>query len=179
MNTILCEAGKSGARMVVLETQTCNENAISFYRKNVFEIIGFDFYAYTNSDPEQHEVRLEIGKRLKSSGCVKSEMPVEIRIRTEDMRINTSEQEKPVSKRERVGFKLTFSVKAGYYGCRETRKRGEFMMKRIHQILHLIVGSSLGIFIGYGIYSCRDFRVHPELYRLQYAPWYTGIQIGW
>lgn len=73
MDTILCEAEKSGARMVVLETQTCNENAISFYRKNGFEIIGFDLYAYTNSDPEQHEVRLEMGKKLVIMGERKHE----------------------------------------------------------------------------------------------------------
>lgn len=64
MDTILNEARKSGARMVVLETQTCNENAIAFYRKNGFEIIGFDLYAYTNADPERHEIRIEMGKRL-------------------------------------------------------------------------------------------------------------------
>ena len=29
-------------RMAVLETQTCNERAIAFYRKCGFEIIGFD-----------------------------------------------------------------------------------------------------------------------------------------
>lgn len=64
MNTILLEAMESGARMVVLETQTCNENAIAFYRKNGFEIIGFDLFAYTNSDPERHEIRIEMGKLL-------------------------------------------------------------------------------------------------------------------
>lgn len=64
MNTILLEAKASGARMVVLETQTCNENAIAFYRKNGFDIIGFDLYAYTNSDPERHEIRIEMGKKL-------------------------------------------------------------------------------------------------------------------
>ena len=64
MDTILDEAKKSGARMVVLETQTCNENAIAFYRKNGFEIIGFDLYSYSNSDPERHEIRIEMGKQL-------------------------------------------------------------------------------------------------------------------
>ena len=64
MNTILKEAKESGARMVVLETQTCNENAIAFYRKNGFGMIGFDLYAYTNTDPERHEVRMEMGKQL-------------------------------------------------------------------------------------------------------------------
>ena len=53
-----------GARMVVLETQSCNEKAISFYKKNGFEIIGLDMYSYSNNDPERHEVRLEMGKKL-------------------------------------------------------------------------------------------------------------------
>lgn len=64
MNTILLEAKQSGARMVVLETQTCNENAIAFYRKNGFDIIGFDLYAYTNQDPDRHEIRIEMGLNL-------------------------------------------------------------------------------------------------------------------
>ena len=51
-------------RMAVLETQTCNERAIAFYRKCGFQVIGFDLYAYTNHDPEAHEVRLEMGKKL-------------------------------------------------------------------------------------------------------------------
>ena len=62
METILAEAERSGARMVVLETQTCNENAIAFYKRMSFEIIGFDLYSYTNTDPEAHEVRIEMGK---------------------------------------------------------------------------------------------------------------------
>lgn len=65
IDAILAEATKTGARMAVLETQSCNENAIAFYRKNGFEIIGFDLYAYSNSDPEQHEVRIEMGKNLR------------------------------------------------------------------------------------------------------------------
>ena len=64
MQAILAAARESGARMAVLETQTCNERAIAFYRKMGFEIIGFDLYAYTNQDPERHEVRLEMGLKL-------------------------------------------------------------------------------------------------------------------
>ena len=44
--------------------ESWNERAIAFYRKCGFEIIGFDLYAYTNHDPEAHEVRLEMGKKL-------------------------------------------------------------------------------------------------------------------
>lgn len=51
--------------MSVLETQSCNENAIAFYRKNGFEIIGFDVYSYQNTDPERHEIRIEKGKIQK------------------------------------------------------------------------------------------------------------------
>lgn len=50
--------------MIVLETQTCNESAIAFYKKNGFEIIGFDLYSYSNTDPENHEVRIEMGRKL-------------------------------------------------------------------------------------------------------------------
>ena len=64
LNAILAEAAKTGARMAVLETQSCNENAIAFYRKNGFELIGFDLYAYSNTDPERHEIRIEMGKKL-------------------------------------------------------------------------------------------------------------------
>ena len=53
-----------GAWLIVLETQSCNEAAIAFYRKNGFSVIGFDLYAYSNTDPERHEVRIKTGKKL-------------------------------------------------------------------------------------------------------------------
>jgi GNAT superfamily N-acetyltransferase len=64
METILKAAEKSGARMVVLETQTFNFKAISFYKKHGFEIIGFDRYAYSNRGPEEHNMRVEMGKMI-------------------------------------------------------------------------------------------------------------------
>ena len=66
MRQILRTAKDCGARMAVLETQTCNEKAIAFYKKHGFQIIGFDLYAYTNDDPEQNEIRLEMGLILPS-----------------------------------------------------------------------------------------------------------------
>lgn len=60
-------ARASGARMLVLETQSCNEAAIAFYRKNGFSVIGFDLYAYSNADPERCEVRIEMGKKLQDA----------------------------------------------------------------------------------------------------------------
>jgi len=66
LDAIMAEAEKSGVRMAVLETQSFNEKAISFYRKNGFEIIGFDRYAYGNDGPETHNMRIEMGKKLQN-----------------------------------------------------------------------------------------------------------------
>ena len=65
MNAITETAKTYGARMLVLETQSCNENAIAFYKKNGFSLIGFDLYAYSNEDPARREVRFEMGKMLE------------------------------------------------------------------------------------------------------------------
>ena len=64
METILEEAVQSEARMAVLEIQSFNFGAISFYRKNGFQMIGFDRYAYSNRSPQEHNLRFEMGKAL-------------------------------------------------------------------------------------------------------------------
>lgn len=64
MEKITIDAVNSGARMIVLETQSFNSKAISFYKKNGFEIIGFDRYAYSNNGPEEHNMRIEMGKKI-------------------------------------------------------------------------------------------------------------------
>lgn len=64
MAAMLREAEERKARMAVLETQSFNWKAISFYRKNGFDIIGFDRYAYSNRDPEKHSMRIEMGRML-------------------------------------------------------------------------------------------------------------------
>lgn len=53
-----------GARMLVLETQSCNAPAIDFYTDYGFELIGFDSTAYSNKDMEKREIRLEMGLKL-------------------------------------------------------------------------------------------------------------------
>jgi ribosomal protein S18 acetylase RimI-like enzyme len=57
-------AKERGARMLVLETQSCNTKAIRFYLKHGYELIGFDTAAYSNQDIEKSEVRLELGLKL-------------------------------------------------------------------------------------------------------------------
>ena len=55
-------AKAASSRMIVLETQSCNEKAISFYFNLGFNVIGFDLYSYSNRDLDNKEVRIELGK---------------------------------------------------------------------------------------------------------------------
>lgn len=54
-------AVKDNRRAVILETQSCNTNAIGFYLHEGFELIGFDSCCYTNADIARKEVRLDLG----------------------------------------------------------------------------------------------------------------------
>lgn len=58
-------AKKKGARALILEVQSCNEPAITFYRKLGYMFKGFDISAYTNNDIKKREVRLEFGKDIQ------------------------------------------------------------------------------------------------------------------
>ena len=61
-------------RAIILETQSCNVRAIDFYRKQGFELIGFDSCCYTNIDVERHEIRFNFGYFLhKNDGRFESE----------------------------------------------------------------------------------------------------------
>jgi len=62
----LMETAKEQARLerrraIILETQSCNVNAIEFYRHEGFTLIGLDTCCYKNNDLERKEVRLEMG----------------------------------------------------------------------------------------------------------------------
>ena len=59
------EVAKSlGARMIIFETQSCNDPAIQFYFDQGLHFVGLDTMCYSNDDIEQKEVRLELGIRL-------------------------------------------------------------------------------------------------------------------
>lgn len=49
------------------------------------------------------------------------------------------------------------------------------MLKELNHFLNIVIGSFIGIFIGYGTYIFWDYNAHPDLYAMQSAPWYTGI----
>jgi ribosomal protein S18 acetylase RimI-like enzyme len=64
MNHAVKISKEKGARMLVLETQTNNDTAVSFYLNFGFELIGLDLAAYSNEDIKKKEVRLELGLKL-------------------------------------------------------------------------------------------------------------------
>lgn len=68
MNHAIGIAREKGARMLVLETQSCNVPAIAFYLGHGFKLIGFDSAAYSNEDIDKKEVRFEFGLPLQRSG---------------------------------------------------------------------------------------------------------------
>ncbi len=67
MNLAKEKAKVQGRRAIILETQSCNVVAISFYRSQGFKLIGFDSCCYTNRDVERHEVRFDLGFFLDDS----------------------------------------------------------------------------------------------------------------
>ena len=48
-------------RVLMLETQSSNVNAVDFYLHEGFTLIGFDSCCYTNKDLERKEVRFNMG----------------------------------------------------------------------------------------------------------------------
>lgn len=52
---------EKGYRVLMLETQSSNVNAVDFYLHEGFELIGFDSCCYTNEDLKRKEVRFNMG----------------------------------------------------------------------------------------------------------------------
>jgi predicted N-acetyltransferase YhbS len=55
------QARREHRRAIILETQSCNVNAIEFYMHEGFSLIGMDTCCYRNNDLQRKEVRLEFG----------------------------------------------------------------------------------------------------------------------
>lgn len=55
------QARRERRRAVMLETQSCNVNAVDFYQHEGFTLIGMDTCCYGNNDLQRKEVRLELG----------------------------------------------------------------------------------------------------------------------
>ena len=66
MHFAIERARKLGARLLALETQTSNYNAIEFYKACGFQLVGVDLMSYSNEDMEKKDVRIELGYVLSS-----------------------------------------------------------------------------------------------------------------
>jgi ABC-type antimicrobial peptide transport system permease subunit len=49
------------------------------------------------------------------------------------------------------------------------------MLKKLNNILNIIMGSTVGVTIGHSIYQYINYKKYPDLYAMQSAPWYTSI----
>lgn len=77
------QARRERRRAIILETQSCNVNAIDFYRHEGFTLIGLDTCCYQNNDLHRKEVRLEFGWFPEEKKKLKRE-ELEIRMETKD-----------------------------------------------------------------------------------------------
>lgn len=51
-------------------------------------------------------------------------------------------------------------------------------MKTLNRLLTTAMGSFFGVWLGRTLYTYVDYRLHPRLYAMNSAPWYTGPQVG-
>ena len=65
MDIAMQRAREEKRRVLMLETQSCNEAAVAFYLAYGFTLIGFDACAYRNNDLDRKEVRMEMGILLE------------------------------------------------------------------------------------------------------------------
>jgi predicted N-acetyltransferase YhbS len=75
------QARRERRRAIILETQSCNVNAVDFYQHEGFSLIGMDTCCYKNNDLQRKEVRLEFGWFLEKKKRLSDE-EIEIRMET-------------------------------------------------------------------------------------------------
>ena len=57
----------------------------------------------------------------------------------------------------------------------EFRKGCTAMLRKLNCFLNIVIGSFIGVFIGFGIYKFWHFKTYSNLYDMQSAPWYTEL----
>lgn len=50
-------------------------------------------------------------------------------------------------------------------------------MKKLDQILNILMGAFIGVFLGHGLWQYWNYHRYPDLYAMQSAPWYTSILV--
>lgn len=49
------------------------------------------------------------------------------------------------------------------------------MWEKIDRLLNILMGASIGVFLGHGGFVLWDVKTHPGLYAMASAPWYASI----
>ena len=49
------------------------------------------------------------------------------------------------------------------------------MLRKLNYFFNIVIGSCIGVFIGFGIYKFWHFKTYPNLYAMQSAAWYTEL----
>lgn len=52
------------------------------------------------------------------------------------------------------------------------------MLKKIRQFIYVLMGTSVGVYLGSSLWKWLDYRAHPDLYAMNSAPWYISLEIG-
>ena len=50
-------------------------------------------------------------------------------------------------------------------------------MKKINDLLNVLMGSFIGVFVGRAAFVWWNFKTNPELYAMQSAPWHTSMLV--
>lgn len=53
----------------------------------------------------------------------------------------------------------------------------ETWIPKLMDVLNVIMGAFMGVFLGHGILEVWRYNSRPELYAMQSAPWYTSILV--
>lgn len=77
------QARRERCRALILETQSCNVNAVDFYQHEGFSLIGMDTCCYKNDDLQRKEVRLKFACLSEVKKLLKPK-EIDLRKETED-----------------------------------------------------------------------------------------------
>lgn len=51
------------------------------------------------------------------------------------------------------------------------------MLKKLNNFLNVLIGVTVGVFVGHSAYIFFDYKARPDLYAMQSAPWYSSILV--
>ena len=74
-----------------------------------------------------------------------------------------------------MGICILKAIKTMRRNKLEFGKGGTAMLRKLNCFLNIVIGSFIGVFIGFGIYKFWHFKTYPNLYVMQSAPWYTEL----